>query len=570
MRSPSSCAALAALRIAALRAARVLAAGAALLLLNAGLTFYNVWPTLAITWEPRNVSGEVAVLVLVLALWTARSGAISSRALACLAAAFVLLVVARYGEVTAPALFGRAVNLYWDAPHVANVVAMLAGAAPAWITAGAVLTVAAALAALYAASRWALGTLATAATHPAPRRALLAVGAAGTVLFALAEAGMAMPEPLRFSIPVTRTYADQIRLIARAAAGPRDDVHGAERALAAATFANLRGGDAYVVFLESYGAVAFERPAIARRLAPERAALAAAAVRSGRRVLSAYVEAPTFGGGSWLSHLTLLTGIEARDPDRYAQVMRQPRDSLVQAFTRAGYRSIAVMPGLRQSWPEGEFYRFARIYGADALDWRGPGFGWWRIPDQFALARLEQLEVRRTARAPLFAFFTTISSHMPFRPTPPYQPDWTRLAGTAPYDDGAHAALAETPAWLDLAPSYAESMAYAYRSLAGFVARRAGENATFVVLGDHQPAAAVTGPGATWNVPVHVITSSEAVAEALAASGFVEGIEPATRAIGRMHELLPVLLRAFGERGTLEQSAGEPRRERLPELPHAG
>ena len=56
-----------------------------------------------------------------------------------------------------------------------------------------------------------------------------------------------------------------------------------------------------------------------------------------------------------------------------------------------GYRVLALMPGLKQAWPEGEYFRFDTIYGEAALDYRGPAFGWWRIPDQFALARFDEL-----------------------------------------------------------------------------------------------------------------------------------------------------------------------------------
>src|SRR6185503_385200 len=133
---------------------------------------------------------------------------------------------------------------------------------------------------------------------------------------------------------------------------------------------------------------------------------------------------------SWLAHLTLLSGVEVRDPAAHARLMVEPRDTLVRAFRRHGYRTVALMPGMRQAWPEGSFYGFDEIYGADRLAYRGPEFGWFAIPDQFSLDRLQALEdSRRAARQPLFVFFPTISTHFPFSPTPPYQPDWIRMAG---------------------------------------------------------------------------------------------------------------------------------------------
>jgi hypothetical protein len=67
-----------------------------------------------------------------------------------------------------------------------------------------------------------------------------------------------------------------------------------------------------------------------------------------------------------------------------------------------------------------------------------------------------------------------------------------------------------------------------------------------ILLGDHQPAALVTGEGAPWDVPVHVIASRRQVLDRLLARGFRTGLTPRRPSLGRMHELLPVLLDAFG------------------------
>jgi hypothetical protein len=58
----------------------------------------------------------------------------------------------------------------------------------------------------------------------------------------------------------------------------------------------------------------------------------------------------------------------------------------------------------------------------------------------------------------------------------------------------------------------------------------------------------VSGEGAPWDVPVHVITSRRPVLDRLIASGFHAGLTPERPSLARMHELLPVLLDAFGDR----------------------
>ena len=69
-----------------------------------------------------------------------------------------------------------------------------------------------------------------------------------------------------------------------------------------------------------------------------------------------------------------------------------------------------------------------------------------------------------------------------------------------------------------------------------------------VLVGDHQPPALVSGEGASWNVPVHVIASRAELLDRLRAGRFHDGLAPGPGAVARMDELLPVLLGAFGDR----------------------
>ena len=79
-----------------------------------------------------------------------------------------------------------------------------------------------------------------------------------------------------------------------------------------------------------------------------------------------------------------------------------------------------------------------------------------------------------------------------------------------------------------------------------------------LVLGDHQPLAAVSGEGASWEVPVHLITARAEVSDAFLAQGFVPGLVPRRPALGGMADLTQVVLRAFDSGSLLrgKQSAG--------------
>ena len=159
----------------------------------------------------------------------------------------------------------------------------------------------------------------------------------------------------------------------------------------ASDLARVRGVDVVLIFSESYGAASIDDPALAEALAPARRRLAEAIVAAGMTVVSAQVRSPTFGGGSWLAHAALLAGVDTGDPHRYPLLLASGRDNLVRHFARQGHRTIALMPGLQAAWPEGRFYGFDTLLDAAALDYRGPAFGLWRIPDQYALARLDQI-----------------------------------------------------------------------------------------------------------------------------------------------------------------------------------
>jgi hypothetical protein len=230
-------------------------------------------------------------------------------------------------------------------------------------------------------------------------------------------------------------------------------------------------------------------------------------------------------------------------------LLTQDHETWPKLFKEAGYRAVAVMPGMRSAWPEGSFYGFDTIYDELALEYRGPAFGWWRIPDQFALARAAELEPRGDSDAPLLIFMPTINTHIPFLPVPPYQPDWRRVLTDDPYPRGdVEKSLAALPNWEALGGPYADSFVYTFTYLAGYVRDRAAAGGeTLVLIGDHQPAASVAGVGARWDVPIHIVTGRADLAAALVAKGFVEGVAlaPQQRPIVTLPELSVLLLETF-------------------------
>jgi len=518
----------------------------ALALLNASLTFENLWPTLSVRLSAA-LSIEVALCMLAIVVAVRWFRAPSPVALRVLAAIWVVLVIGRYEDVTARSLYGRDINLYWDLRNLPSVGGMLSSVAKPWLVAATIAAVALVPIIIYLPLRWALGRITDASKDLRVRRVLTTVAGGVLVVGVVQALGVDVPRTLRIVEPVTAVYARQARQFAY-------EISGAGlRALppAPTTRSNLglvKGADVLLLVVESYGAVSWDRPALADALAASRTRLDTDIRDTGRRVVSALVESTTFGGKSWLAHVSLLSGTEVRDEQTSVRLMSQPRDTMVTAFSRQGYRTAAIMPGVRSSWPEGAFYGFDQIYDLARLGYHGPSFGWWDITDQFALARMDALEIASHPRQPVFVFFPTISTHTPFTPAPPYQPDWSRILTPTPYDDAELArAWAQEPDWFNLGPSYAHALDYFYASLGGYLRLRKDRDFVMVLIGDHQPPAMVSGEGATWDVPVHVVTNRAQIVDRLLQRGFREGLRPSGPSAIKMNGLLPLLLDAFGD-----------------------
>jgi hypothetical protein len=526
------------------------------LALNFALSFENWWPTPLIKPDAR-LAPELVVLWTLLLVVVRVSGTPSRRLLATLAAVYTVLVLGRYADVTVPALFGRPVNLYWDSAQIPRFLSVVLGDLALWQQGAAVLGVAVALWALYRLVRLAIEVTARDAAPFALRsRTALAATAAGVVLASLNAMGAKATWPV-VSKPVTPTYLRQASLLLTALSPGRLAAALPPSPEFSSNLAALRGADVKLLFLESYGATVFDNPESCQRLAPAREGLAAAIEASGRKVASAFVRSPTFGGASDLAHLGLLAGIDLSDPLRHDLLVTTSRPTLIGLFRSRGYETFGYYPALRWDWPERAYYGFDRFLEGRDLGYRGPALGFWRIPDQYSMARFDELFPIGPDTPPRLLFFPTITSHLPFRPVPPYQPDWGRVLSAAPYDetDLARSRADETD-WADLYPAYLRMIQYTYTWLAGYLARPAPRGYVMVLVGDHQPASSVTGPDAPWDVPVHVITSNPELLRRFTALGFQPGLEPRRPILGAMHDLTRLLLDAFSDLPLAPRLAG--------------
>jgi hypothetical protein len=522
-------------------AAAWLRAGLAFFVLNTLLTFENRWPGLGVLYVPR-LSFELCLGLALLAAWVAWRGVPSARAIKVLAMGFVLLVAVRYLDVTAPAVMGRPVNLYWDGRHALELLRVAGQSWSWWHVTGVLAALLLGAALLLQAARGGIAHLAHAlATLPALRRGSgLAAGA-----FSLCFVAYVPDERDTrwfFSLPLTPTVMQQASLLTQAAwPGQVDATLGPGPAFDTELHA-LRTpegpADVLLVFAESYGAVAFDDAALETALAPARTRLLDAIDASGRQVVSARVRAATFGGGSWLSHASLLSGIDTADPGRYNLLLASDRPTLVRHFVRHGYRTVGWMPGIKRPWPEGAFYGFERFADDARLGYSGPDVGYWRIPDHAAMELLQAQELGAGPRKPVFAVFPTTSTHAPFHPLP-----------TLPGEPAADGDSDGTGNSESTAERYTRSLRYQFHWLARHLAATEASRQVLIVVGDHQPPGGLAGRDASWDVPVHVIADDPALIRRFEGLGFTAGLQPGATALGDMHELTRALLLAFDGRG---------------------
>ena len=532
---------------------RIAVAVLALLLLNGMLSFSTWWPTPGIVPD-RRLAPEFVGLWLVLLAAVAWRGALSSRTLSALALAYLLLVLGRYLDVTAPSLFGREVNLYWDGAQIPRFLWVTAQDFPWWLSTGVVAVVMLLLWGLHRLLRWAIAVTAEHAVPHALRAswAWLATAAA-TVLVAANYAGVRETWPV-VSKPVIPTYVRQADLLLTSLSAqrlkqvlpPSTTLQAALAAPPGKALGTLGGRDVYLIFMESYGAVTYDNPRAVAGLAQARRRFAEDIAAGGKQVVSAFISSPTYGGASDLAHLSVLSGIDLSNPMRHDLLLTTDRPTLSTLFRANGYRVFGLYPALWWEWPERAYYGFDEFLASRELDYRGPPLGYWKIPDQFALARFEQLHPRGADAPPRFVFFPTITCHFPFSPVPPYQPDWQRVLGDKPFDAAELArAESEQVAWLNMFPDYLRMVEYTLRWLGGFLRQAEARETVFILLGDHQPTANISGEGSSWDVPVHIVSRDPALLKRFTELGFHAGLNPPRKSLGGMHELTALVLRAF-------------------------
>ncbi len=345
-------------------------------------------------------------------------------------------------------------------------------------------------------------------------------------------------------LKVPAALQDRREFAAEAAADAFRDVPAAD------LLTGLRGKDVVVAFIESYGRSAIEDPRLNQRVDATLAEGTRQLTADGYAARSGFLTSPTTGGGSWLAHSTLQSGVWIDNEQRYRSLVSGDRLTLTGAFRKStAWETVGVEPGITYAWPEGRFYGFDRIYDSHTLGYHGPAFSWATMPDQFTLKSFTDREYAKPGREPLMAELTFVSSHTPWAPLPALV-DWDDIGDGAIYTAQQRGAASAGEVWKDAATvraAYAASVEYSIDSVVSWVREYGDDNLVLVMLGDHQPAPIVVGATASRDVPVTVVARDPAVLDRIAGWGWTAGLEPAPQApVWPMNAFRDKFLTAFG------------------------
>lgn len=312
----------------------------------------------------------------------------------------------------------------------------------------------------------------------------------------------------------------------------------------------LRGKDVMLVFVESYGRDAVADPEFDAPVGSVLDAGTAELAALGFESRSAFLTSPTFGGASWLAHATFLSGLWVDNQQRHETLIRSERLNLNTAFARAGWRTVAVMPGAIEEWgPEADFYGYGQIYDNGSLGYEGPRTNWGRMPDQYTLSAFQRAERDAPDHPPVMAEVALVSSHGPWTPV-------TSLIGWDEVGDGSvyetvptagpdpEVILGDTA---EARKSYGRAIGYSLQTVISYVAEYGDDDLVLIFLGDHQPAPLVVGDDASHDVPITIVARDPAVLDRISAWDWEPGLRPGPRApVSRMDTFRDRFLSAFG------------------------
>jgi len=319
----------------------------------------------------------------------------------------------------------------------------------------------------------------------------------------------------------------------------------------------LAGKDVVIGVVESYGRSALTDPGMRAIVEPVLKSDEQKLAAAGFAAKTGYLTSSTYGGGSWLAHATFQSGLWITSQQRYGQLTASDRITLTGAFHKAGWQTVGMEPGNTVAWPEASFYGYDSVYDSRNMGYKGPRFGWSRMPDQYTLSVFQkQVYAKRTG--PLMAELTLTSSHEPWTPIP-RTVDWDSVGDGSIYGPMVKGAEARTSLWSSPARTqtqYAKSIGYSVDNLITWAQKYGDKNLVLVMFGDHQPMSVVSGSGASHDIPVTIIAHDKSVLDRITDWNWADGLIPAASTpVWRMDQFRDKFFAAYGKQNSIALSA---------------
>ncbi len=261
----------------------------------------------------------------------------------------------------------------------------------------------------------------------------------------------------------------------------------------------------------------------------------------GWSAVSTLSEAPTWGGGSWMSYTSALFGVLVEQQSEYDalkvkySVLEYP--NIGRYFSSQGYDYVWVVP-INRRLPEKREGIDQRFYGADrwitfdTLNYEGPLFGWGPSPpDQFTFGFIQEFVPQQ--EQPTFLVYLTQNSHYPWTPLPPVLDDWREFENLDMQAGVLSEAQKKGLSLGELRQNYLQTVGNTLNSLEEFITSLEKENSVIVLIGDHQPPT-VSRHEDGYGTMVHIISQDVDLLASFHEYGFVDGlvlenIEPTIR-----------------------------------------
>ncbi|MET7453401.1 sulfatase [Streptomyces sp. NPDC005574] len=292
----------------------------------------------------------------------------------------------------------------------------------------------------------------------------------------------------------------------------------------------LRGKDVLFTFIESYGRVAIDDPAMAPEIDATLKEGDARLRSAGFAARSGWLRSPVTGAGSWLAHSTFLSGLWIKNQQRYRTLTTGDHATLTSYFQKTGaWRTVGIVPGVRKAWPEGKYFGLDHIYDSTHLGYQGPYFSWTPVPDQFSLEAFQRLEHGKKNRDPIMAEIILASSHNPWAPIA-HTIDWDDLGDGSVFEQIKKEGKDPAEVWkhpASVRTEYRNAIEYSLQSLTQWMQRYGDKNTVLVFLGDHQPVPTVTAGSTSRDVPVTIVAHDPKVLDRISDWGWTDGLKPA-------------------------------------------